>query len=116
MGWVSTFGVCNIVSVKVLDAAPSTSLRQGLLVLGHSWIMEVSKSNQTPATIEDFNDNLGNETINTLLLRRFFLKESLSSPKCSPLSVTSVFSLYVFLVWSINHLDSEGSIDAITDF
>jgi hypothetical protein len=30
------------------------------------------KSNQTPATIEDFNDNLSNETINTLLLRRFF--------------------------------------------
>jgi hypothetical protein len=72
MGWVSTFGVCNIVSVKVLDAAPSKSLRQGLLVLGQSWIMEVSKSNQTPATIKDFNDNLGDETIKNLLLSRFF--------------------------------------------
>ena len=53
-------------------AAPSRGPRWGLLVLGHGWIMEVSKSNQTPTMTEHTNDTLSNETINTLLQNGIF--------------------------------------------
>lgn len=48
-------------------AAPSLAFNRGLLVLGHGWIMEVSKSNQTPTMTEQTKHTLSDQTINTLL-------------------------------------------------
>lgn len=41
--------------------------RWGLLVLGHGWIMEVSKSNQTPTITGHTHDTTNDDAINTLL-------------------------------------------------
>jgi hypothetical protein len=42
-------------------AAPLPGQKRGLLVLGHGWIMEVSKSNQAPTMTEHTNDILEKE-------------------------------------------------------
>ena len=44
----------------------------GLLVPGHGWIMEVSKSNTTPTMTGHTNDTLNDDTINALLQNGFF--------------------------------------------
>lgn len=53
-------------------AAALRGPNQGLLVPGHGWIMEVSKSNQTPTMTEHIHNNTTDDAINTLLQNGLF--------------------------------------------
>ena len=66
----------------IAGRSPLLGPKRGLLVLGHGWIMEVSKSSQTPTITEHANDTLSNESISTLLqnCRRPPTKYSLTPP------------------------------------